>query len=65
MGARGMIRKPERKRPLGRLRCNWVESIKMNLGEIEFGDVDWIGLVQDRQGQVGTLVNVVMNLHVP
>jgi hypothetical protein len=36
--------KPEGKKPLGRLRCRWVDNIKIYLGEIGFGDVDWIGL---------------------
>jgi hypothetical protein len=31
---------PEGRRPLGRPRRRWEDNIKMNLGEIEFGDVD-------------------------
>jgi hypothetical protein len=27
-----------------------VDNIKMDLGKVEWGDVDWIGLVQDRIG---------------
>jgi hypothetical protein len=34
---------PERKRPLGRLRHRWME-----LGDVEYSDVDWIELTQDR-----------------
>jgi hypothetical protein len=26
----------------------WVNNIKMVLGEVGWGDVDWIGLAQDR-----------------
>jgi hypothetical protein len=26
----------------------WVDNIKMDLGEVGWGDVDWIGLAQDR-----------------
>jgi hypothetical protein len=40
--------KPEGKRPLGRPRHRWVDNIRMDLGEVGWGDVDWIGLAQDR-----------------
>jgi hypothetical protein len=36
----------------------------MDLGEVGWGDVDWIGLVQDRNRR-RTLVNLVLNLQVP
>jgi hypothetical protein len=36
------------KRPLGRPRCRWVDNIRMDLAEVGWGDVDWIGLAQDR-----------------
>jgi hypothetical protein len=29
-----LVGKPERKRPLGRQRCRWVDNIKMDLVEI-------------------------------
>jgi hypothetical protein len=35
------------KRPLGRLRRRWVDNIRIDLVEVEWGDVDWIGLAQD------------------
>jgi hypothetical protein len=35
-----LIGKPEGKRPIGRPRCNLVNNIKMNLGEIAWGGVD-------------------------
>jgi hypothetical protein len=38
----------EGKRPLGRPRRRWVDNIKMDLGEVGWGDVDWIRLPQDR-----------------
>jgi hypothetical protein len=41
-----------------------VDNIKIDLGEIRWGYVDWIGLAQDRD-QWRTLVNAVMNLRVP
>jgi hypothetical protein len=39
---------PEGKRPLGKPRRTWVDNIRMDLGEIEWGGVDRIGLAQDR-----------------
>jgi hypothetical protein len=36
------------KRPLGRPKCRWLYNIKMDLLEIGWGGVDWIGLAQDR-----------------
>jgi hypothetical protein len=55
------VGKPEGKRTLGRLRRRWVDNIKMDLLEIGWGGVDWIGLAQDRE-KWRTLVNAVMNL---
>jgi hypothetical protein len=52
------------KRPLGRPRWRWMDNIKMDLGEIVWGGVDWIGLAQDRD-KWRALLNLVMNLRVP
>jgi hypothetical protein len=41
-----------------------IGIIKMYLLEIGLGDVDWIGLAQDRY-RWRALVNSVMNLRVP
>jgi hypothetical protein len=38
------VRRPERKRPLGRPRRRWVDDIRMDLGEAGWDDVDWIGV---------------------
>jgi hypothetical protein len=43
-----LVGKPEGRRPLGRPRRRWEDNIKMDFGEIGFGDVDWIHLAQDR-----------------
>jgi hypothetical protein len=43
-----LVGKSEGKRPLGRPRRRWVDNIKMDLLEIGWGGVDWIGLAQDR-----------------
>jgi hypothetical protein len=41
------VRKPDGKRPLGRPGRRWVDNIRMDLGEMGWGDVDWIVLAQD------------------
>jgi hypothetical protein len=55
---------PEGKRPLGRPRCRWLDSIKINLRELGWGGMDWIDLPQDRD-QWRALVDTVMNFRVP
>jgi hypothetical protein len=57
-----LVGKPEGKRPLGRPRFRWVDNIRMDLGGVEWGDVDWIGLAKDRN-RWRALVNSVLNLH--
>jgi transcription termination factor 2 len=52
------------KRPLGRPIRRWVNNIRMDLGEVGWGGVAWIGLAKDRN-RWRALVNVVMNLQVP
>jgi hypothetical protein len=51
-----LVGKPEGKRPLGRPK-HWVDNIMMDLGKVEWGHLDWIGLAQDW--------NSVLNLWVP
>jgi hypothetical protein len=58
------VGKPEGKRPLGGPRHRWVDNIRMDLGEVGWSDVDWIGLAQDRN-RWRAVVNVVMNRRVP
>jgi hypothetical protein len=58
-----LVRKPEGKRPLGRVRRRWVDNIKMDLREIGWEGVNWIDLAQDRD-QWRALVNTVMNIRV-
>jgi hypothetical protein len=58
-----LVRKPERKRPLGIQRRRWVNNIKMDLGEIGWKGMDWIDPTQDRN-QWRALVNTIMNLRV-
>jgi hypothetical protein len=58
------VGKPEGKRPLGRPRRRSVDTIRMDLGEVGWGDVDCIGLTKDRN-RWRALVNSVLNLRVP
>jgi hypothetical protein len=48
-----LVRKPERKRPLGRPRRKWVDNIKMDLREI--GWDEWTGSISVRIGTSGGL----------
>jgi hypothetical protein len=59
-----LVGKPEGKRPLGRPRRRWVDNIRMDLGEVGWVDVDWIGLAQDKN-RWRAVVNSVLNLRVP
>jgi hypothetical protein len=56
--------KPEGRRPLGRPRRRWLDNIRMDLVEVGCGDVDWIGLDQDRD-RWRALVNSLLKLRVP
>jgi hypothetical protein len=60
---RGLVGKPEGKRPLGRLRRRWEDNIRMDRQEVECGVMDWIGLAQDRD-RWRAVVNAVINLRV-
>jgi hypothetical protein len=67
MGAKNshrlLVRKPEGTRPLGRPRRLWVENVQIDLGEVEFGGVDWTGLAQDTKNW-RAVVKAVINLDV-
>jgi hypothetical protein len=45
---RGLLGKPEGKRPLWKPRRRWEDNIKMYLQEVGCWDMDWIELAQDR-----------------
>jgi hypothetical protein len=60
---RVLVGKPEGKRPLGRPRRRWEDNIRIDVQEVGCGDMDWIGLAQDRD-RWRAIVNVVMNLWV-
>jgi hypothetical protein len=59
-----LVGKPDGKRQLGRPRRMWVNNIRMDLGEVGWGDVDWVGLAQDRD-KCRYLVNAILILRVP
>jgi len=61
---RVLVGKPEGRRPLGRPRRRRVDYIRMDLQEVGYAYMDWIGLAQDRN-RLWTLVSAVMNLRVP
>jgi hypothetical protein len=42
----------------------WVDNIRVDLGEVGWGEVNWIGLAQARD-RCRALLNAVMNLRVP
>jgi hypothetical protein len=47
------VGKPEGERLLGRPRRRWVDNIKMDLREIEWDGVEWIGWTWLRIGTSG------------
>jgi predicted small integral membrane protein len=58
------VGKPEGRRPLGRPRSRRLDNIRIDLVEVGWGDVEWIGLAQDRD-RWRALINSVLNLWVP
>jgi hypothetical protein len=59
-----LVGKPEGRGPLRRPRRRWLDNIRMELVEVEWIDVDWIGLAPDRDRR-RALVSSVLNLRVP
>jgi hypothetical protein len=57
------VENPERKRPLERPRHKGVGNIKIDLREIGWGGMDWLGPQDSDQWRA--LVNAIMNLRVP
>jgi len=60
---RGLVGKPEGKRPRGRTRLRWEDNIKMDQQELGCRDMDWIELAQDRD-RWRALVTAVMELRI-
>jgi hypothetical protein len=61
---RVLVGKPEGKRPLGRPRHRWEDSVKMDLQEVGGGRGDWMELAQDRD-RWRALAGTVRNFRVP
>jgi hypothetical protein len=59
---KGLVGKPEGKRPLGRPRRKWEDGIRMDVRKIACG-VDRMRLAQDRD-RWRAVVSAVMNLRV-
>jgi hypothetical protein len=58
-----LVGKPEKKIPLGKPTYRHVDNIKMDIRQVDWGDMDWIDLTQDRD-QWKALVNTVVILQV-
>jgi hypothetical protein len=61
---RVLVKKPEGKRPLGRLRCRCENNIKIDLQDVGGGCVDWMELAQDRN-RWRALLNMLQNFRDP
>jgi hypothetical protein len=61
---RGLVGKPEGKRPMGRPRHRWEDNIRMDLQEVGGGPGDWMELAQDRD-RWRALVCTVRDFWVP
>ena len=61
---KGLVVKPEGRRPIGRPRHGCKSNIKLDLQEVRWGCGDWMGLAQDRD-RWRALVSTVMNCRVP
>jgi hypothetical protein len=55
---------PKGRRPIEGPRRGWVDNIKMDVGEIGWGSIDWVGLAQDKK-HLRALVKGIMNLGFP
>jgi hypothetical protein len=45
---RALMGQPEGRKPLGKHRCRWGDSIKLDLRDVGGGGIHWIDLAQDR-----------------
>jgi len=60
---RGLVGRPEGRRPLGRPKRGWEDNIKMDLQKVGWG-MDWIELAQDSDRWHAPLY-VFMKLQIP
>jgi hypothetical protein len=61
---RVLVGRPDGMRSFGRPGRRWEDNIKMELKEVGWRGMEWIDMAQDRD-RWRSLVNAVMNLHVP
>jgi hypothetical protein len=59
-----LVGKTEGNKPLGKPKRRFVHNIRIELGEVGWVDVDWIGLAEDRN-RWRTLLNSVLNFRIP
>jgi len=59
-----MVDRSEGKRTLGRPRHSWKDDIKIDLQEVRWEGMDWIGVAHDRD-RWGAVVIAVMKLRDP
>jgi hypothetical protein len=59
-----LVGRPDRKTPLGRLKCRWEGNTKAELQEVGWAIMCCIDLAQDRDRMLA-LVNVAMNHRFP
>jgi len=53
MCIQGLVRKPEGKTPLGRLKGRWKDTTKIDLQVVGYGGMERIELAQDRDRGAG------------
>jgi hypothetical protein len=58
-----LVGRPKGRRPLGRPRRRWEDTIKIDIWEVGWEDMNWIELAQDRVSWL-SVVNEVMNIRV-
>jgi hypothetical protein len=61
---RFFVVKSEGKKPIGKLRRRWEDSVKMDLREIGWGGTDWIDVAQDKHQWRRPIANIVINFRV-
>jgi len=61
---RGLVDRPEGRRPHGRPRRRWEDNVKIDIKEVEWRVMGWNSVAQDRD-RWWAVVNAVMNLRVP
>jgi hypothetical protein len=61
---RVLVGRPEGKRQLRRHRLRWEDNIKIDLQEVGWRGMNWIGVAEDRD-RWWALVKAVVNLRAP